>query len=75
MCTHETWRMRFFRYSFYARGDCECVDEPLYAHYLITHPHVHREYRDELIASMDGDGTRVVQQLTTAPLPVAKTLR
>ncbi|TRW97886.1 HAD family hydrolase [Paracoccus sp. M683] len=40
--------------SFGARGDCTCVDEPFYAHYLLRtgldHP-----MRDQVIASQPGD--------------------
>jgi hypothetical protein len=52
--------------SFGARGDCACVDEPFYAHYLIRtglpHP-----MRDEVIASQPGDWHDVLPALTTAP--------
>ena len=48
------------------RGDCEVIDEPLYAHYLqqtgIEHPG-----RAEIIAAGDTDWRRVAARLTAAP--------
>lgn len=53
--------------SFGARGDCVCVDEPFYAHYLLAtglpHP-----MRHEVIASQPGDWREVLPALTTAPV-------
>lgn len=53
--------------SFGARGDCACVDEPFYAHYLLQtglpHP-----MRDEVIASQPGDWRDVLPGLTTHPV-------
>jgi hypothetical protein len=50
------------------RGDCAVSDEPLYAHYLqatqLDHPG-----RDEVIAAGDTDWRRVVDALTTSPVP------
>ncbi|MDP0929803.1 HAD family hydrolase [Paracoccus onubensis] len=52
--------------SFGARGDCACVDEPFYAHYLIRtglpHP-----VRDKVIASQPADWREVLPGLTTEP--------
>lgn len=53
--------------SFGARGDCACVDEPFYAHYLLatglSHP-----MRDQVIASQPGDWRAVLPTLTTDPV-------
>ncbi|MFN3525732.1 MAG: HAD family hydrolase [Paracoccus sp. (in: a-proteobacteria)] len=53
--------------SFGARGDCVCVDEPFYAHYLLAtglpHP-----MRDEVIASQPHDWREVLPALTTTPV-------
>ncbi|GHP10048.1 hypothetical protein PPROV_000878100 [Pycnococcus provasolii] len=62
-------------YAFHARGDCEALDEPLYAHYLVSHPHAKRQYRDELLATMDGDASRVVHNMTQRNLPQGATVR
>lgn len=52
--------------SFGARGDCICVDEPFYAHYLLKtglpHP-----MRDAVIASQPGDWREALPALTTRP--------
>ncbi|SNT76602.1 hypothetical protein [Paracoccus seriniphilus] len=49
--------------AFGARGDCTCVDEPFYAHYLLKtglpHP-----MRDEVIASQPADWRDVLPDLT-----------
>lgn len=50
-------------YSFDARSDTLCVDEPLYAYYLTRHPHVYRVYRDEVINAQDSDGPTVLAKL------------
>ena len=53
--------------SFGARGDCACVDEPFYAHYLLQtglpHP-----MRAEVIASQPADWREVLPELTTQPV-------
>ena len=53
--------------SFGARGDCACIDEPFYAHYLLQtgldHP-----MRAAVIASQPGDWRAVIPQLTTQPV-------
>lgn len=53
--------------SFAARGDCSCVDEPFYAHYLLQtglpHP-----MRDDVIASQPARWQDVLPGLTVAPL-------
>jgi hypothetical protein len=55
------------------RGDCAVSDEPLYAHYLqatqLDHPG-----RDEVIEAGDTDWRRVVQALTTGPVPDGRSL-
>lgn len=52
--------------SFGARGDCACVDEPFYSHYLIATglPHPMRE---DVIASQAADWRDVLPKLTTKP--------
>lgn len=51
-------------YSFAQRGDTRAVDEPLYAHYLrvtgVQHPG-----REEVLASQDSDGARVVRDMVS----------
>lgn len=53
--------------SFGARGDCACVDEPFYAHYLLQtglpHP-----MRDEVIASQPPNWRDVLPDLTMRPI-------
>ncbi|WP_265500520.1 sulfotransferase-like domain-containing protein [Paracoccus beibuensis] len=53
--------------SFCARGDCACVDEPFYAHYLLRtglpHP-----MRDEVIASQPAEWRDVLPDLTSRPV-------
>lgn len=54
-------------YSFAERPDTRIVDEPLYAHYLAVTGASHPG-RQEVLASMDHDGTAVMQTLATARL-------
>ena len=53
--------------SFAARGDCACVDEPFYAHYLrqtgLPHP-----MREAVIESQPADWRKVVPSLTSGPV-------
>jgi hypothetical protein len=53
-------------YSFRQRSDTRVVDEPLYAHYLAAtgadHPGA-----EEVLASMDRDGERVVREVILGP--------
>ena len=61
-------------YSFAQRSDTIVYDEPLYAHYLVNSPA--RSYHpgaDEIIATMENDGERVVRDviLGSQPRPVA----
>src|SRR6185503_5157258 len=49
------------------RDDCVVVDEPLYAHYLVTTGKPHPG-RDETIVAGETDWRRVVAQLT-GPIP------
>jgi branched-chain amino acid aminotransferase group I len=61
--------------AFAQRGDCRCVDEPLYAAYLAAHPHVPRPYREELMRVQSSDAGRVAAQLLAydaTPLLFAK---
>lgn len=54
-------------YSWDARGDCTCHDEPLYAHFLRESPAVFRPYRDELLAACPSDGATVVRDVLLRP--------
>jgi len=64
-------------YAFAQRSDTQVYDEPLYAHYLLyqrstaAHP-----LREQVIASMENDGQRVVEELllgsTAAPVLLFK---
>ena len=61
-------------YSFAQRDDTVVYDEPLYAHYLSKTPA--REYHpgaEEVIATMENDGEKVVHELILGdqPKPVA----
>lgn len=49
-------------YAFAQRQDTHAVDEPLYGHYLKV-TGVHHPGNDEVMAHMDCDGERVVQQV------------
>ncbi|GBG61979.1 hypothetical protein CBR_g26142 [Chara braunii] len=53
-------------YSFLQRDDVCALDEPLYAHFL-RHTGVWRPYRDRLLAEMDSNGDRVVQDVILSP--------
>jgi hypothetical protein len=48
------------------RGDCEVIDEPLYAHYL-AHTGLDHPGREEVIAAGETDWRRVVAQLLAPP--------
>ncbi|HAA13412.1 MAG TPA: sulfotransferase family protein [Cytophagales bacterium] len=50
-------------YSFAQRADTRVVDEPLYAHYLSTHPEVDHPGRAEILGSMSQDWKQVVSQV------------
>ncbi|MEL6536547.1 MAG: sulfotransferase family protein [Bacteroidota bacterium] len=50
-------------YSFAQRPDTRVVDEPLYAHYLATHPEVDHPGREEILRSMSQDWREVVNQV------------
>jgi hypothetical protein len=52
--------------AFENRGDCEVVDEPLYAHYL-AHTGLDHPGREQVIAAGDPDWRRVATRLTTPP--------
>lgn len=53
-------------YSFRERLDTSVVDEPLYGHYLKVTGAAHPG-RDEVLASMDTDGERVVREVLLGP--------
>lgn len=53
-------------YAFSRRGDTRAVDEPLYAHYLRLSGAWHPG-REEVLASMENDGERVVRELILGP--------
>lgn len=51
-------------YSFAQRNDCTVFDEPLYAHYLSKTPaRAYHPGADEVIATMENDGEKVVRDL------------
>lgn len=57
-------------YSFAQRADTTVYDEPLYAHYLVNSPA--RDYHpgaDEIIATMENDGEKVVADTILGPQP------
>ena len=57
-------------YSFAQRADTTVYDEPLYAHYLVNSPA--RSYHpgaDEIIANMENDGAKVVEEIILGPQP------
>lgn len=53
-------------YSFAQRADTRVVDEPLYGHYLRVSGADHPG-REEVLASMDCDGERVVREVVLGP--------
>lgn len=53
-------------YSFRERSDTVVVDEPLYAHYLVTSG-VDHPGRAEVLAAQDNDGERVVRDVILGP--------
>ena len=53
-------------YSFAQRSDTIVVDEPFYAYYLSIRP-VNHPGRDEIVASMETDKSKVVEKLLTIP--------
>ncbi|CAM9844422.1 unnamed protein product [Pylaiella littoralis] len=58
-------------YSFAQRPDCVVHDEPLYAHFLRTHPEdeTWRPYRDEVFQEQDSDGDRWIKEVALGPTP------
>ncbi|MCU0345914.1 MAG: hypothetical protein MUC59_03145 [Saprospiraceae bacterium] len=63
-----------FMYSFAQRSDTTVVDEPLYAHYLSkTDSEAGHPGTDEVLASQENDGEKVVQDVIFGeyPTPVA----
>jgi hypothetical protein len=54
-------------YSFAQREDTRVVDEPLYAHYLLHQPtEADHPGRQDILASQENDGHKVVGQMLTA---------
>ncbi len=53
-------------YSFAQRADTRVVDEPLYGHYLVQTGAEHPG-RADILATMDADGERVVEQVILGP--------
>lgn len=49
-------------YAFAQRKDTKVFDEPLYAHYLKTHPEAHKYHpgTKDILATMENDGEKVV---------------
>lgn len=57
-------------YSFAQRPDTLVVDEPLYAHYLAhTDARSYHPGADEVLASQDNEGEKVVRELILGPCP------
>ncbi|CAM9614939.1 unnamed protein product, partial [Hapterophycus canaliculatus] len=58
-------------YSFAQRPDCIVYDEPLYAHFLRTHPEDEswRPYRDKVFKEQDSDGDRWIKEVALGPTP------
>ncbi|MEL6277060.1 MAG: hypothetical protein AAFU03_18310 [Bacteroidota bacterium] len=55
-------------YSFAQRQDTVVVDEPLYAHYLLNQPtEADHPGRNEIIASQENDGHRVIDWMLDHP--------
>jgi len=53
-------------YSFAQHSDFAIVDEPLYAHYLVhTDTEAQHPAREEILATMEQDGEKVVKQMLT----------
>lgn len=51
-------------YSFAQRADLSVIDEPLYAHYLISQPtNAEHPGRLEILANQENDGKKVVRQM------------
>ncbi|MFQ6006263.1 MAG: sulfotransferase family protein [Woeseia sp.] len=57
-------------YSFAQRADTTVYDEPLYAHYLVnTEARDYHPGADEIIATMENDGEKVVADVILGPQP------
>jgi hypothetical protein len=57
-------------YSFAQRADTTVVDEPLYAHYLrVTSANTYHPGADDVLASMEPDGERVVADVILGEYP------
>ncbi|CAN0012580.1 unnamed protein product, partial [Choristocarpus tenellus] len=58
-------------YSFAQRPDTVVYDEPLYAHFLSTHPEdeTWRPYRDQVLAEQMSDGNRWIREVALGPTP------
>lgn len=57
-------------YSFAQRNDCKVFDEPLYAHYLSKTPaRAYHPGAEEVIATMENDGQKVVDDLILGDHP------
>ena len=54
-------------YAFAQRSDTLVVDEPLYAHYLVR-TNAQHPGRDEILASMEHSGARVIEDTLLGPL-------
>lgn len=57
-----------FMYSFAQRTDTRVIDEPLYAHYL-SKSQVQHPGQDEIIASQETDGNKVMQKILSRTSP------
>lgn len=59
-----------FMYAFAQRPDTSVVDEPLYAHYLTqTDSTVLHPGKDEILASQENDGNKVIENVLFAKYP------
>lgn len=52
-------------YSFNQHYQTTCLDEPLYAAYLATHPHITRPYKDKLIEISNCDGHALLRDVAS----------
>uniref|UniRef100_A0A7S3JZ18 Branched-chain-amino-acid transaminase n=1 Tax=Aureoumbra lagunensis TaxID=44058 RepID=A0A7S3JZ18_9STRA len=55
-------------YAWGSRSDTECIDEPMYAHYLRTNSSVYRSYRTQVLAAQENDGNTVITNLLQCPV-------
>ena len=56
-------------YSWHARADCVCFDEPFHGHYLASNPHMDRPYRDAVLIAGPVDLDGVVARFMAGEQP------